>query len=281
MHVDVEQIGIDIEVTLLAPDKQKLLTIDSPNDQYGPEQVVWESTSKGEYTLEVRSPSKKAVPGRFQIKLVGLRSTTPADRHLIAAARAFEEAQKLRSQRTAPARAAAIKKFEEAFSEFQNLGNNYWAGLSLHSLGSTYVQSSEFAKALTLFDRALPLFRAAEDKRREAGVYNFVGGIQDVLGNQSQALADFQKALVICEQVHDPSTKASVLNNLGKVHSDLSHWQVSLDYYNQALPMFRLNGNTSREATAIYNIALLYFRLGDNERSLAHSDQALLALSPG
>ena len=275
LHVDVEQIGIDIEVTLLAPDKQKLLTIDSPNDQYGPEQVVWESVSNGEHTLEVRSPNKKAVPGRYQIKLVAPRLATPTDRHLIAAARAFEEAQKLRSQRTAPARAAAVKKFEDALREFQNLGNNYWSGLSLHSLGSTHVQSSEFARALTSFDKALPLFRAAGDKRREAGVYNFVGGIHDVLGNQSQALADFQKALEICEQVYDPSTKASVLNNLGKVHSDLSDWQISLDYYNQALPMFRLNASTGREAAAIYNIGLLYYRLGDTERSLAHLDQAL------
>ena len=275
LHVDVEQIGIDIEVILLTPDKQKLLTIDSPNDQYGPELVVWESVINGDHTLEVRSPNKKAVPGRYQIKLVTPRLATPTDRHLIAAARAFEEAQKLRSQRTAPARAAAIKKFEDALREFQKLGNNYWSGLSLHSLGSTHVQSSEFAKALTSFDQALPLFRAAGDKRREAGVYNFVGGIHDVLGNQSQALADFQKALEICEQVYDPPTKASVLNNLGKVHSDLSHWQISLDYYNQALPIFRLNASTGREATAIYNIGLLYYRLGDTERSLAHLDQAL------
>ncbi|HET6668678.1 MAG TPA: CHAT domain-containing protein [Pyrinomonadaceae bacterium] len=275
LHVEVQQVGIDVEVTLLGPDKQKLLTIDSPNDQYGPELVVWESVNNGEYTLQVRSPNQKSLPGRFQIKLVGLHSTTPQDRYLIAAARAFEEAQKLRSQRTAPARAAAITKFENALSEFVGLGNDYWSGLSLHSIGSTYVQSSEFAKALAAFDRALPRFRAAGDKRREAGVYNFIGGIHDILGNQSQALAGFQKALAIFEQVEDPSTKASVLNNLGKVHSDLNHWQVSLDYYNQALPLLHVNANPAREASAIYNIGLLYYRLGDTERTLANTEQAL------
>ena len=51
LHIDVEQIGIDVEVALLAPDKQKLLTIDSPNDQYGPELVVWEAKMGGEYAL--------------------------------------------------------------------------------------------------------------------------------------------------------------------------------------------------------------------------------------
>jgi len=275
LHADVEQIGIDVEVTWLAPDKQKLLTIDSPNDQYGPELVVFEATVSGDYGLQVRSANKKALTGRYKLTMEALHDTTAKDRDLIAAARAFEEAQKLRSQRTAPTRAAAIKKFDEANNQFQKLGNAYWAGLSLHSLGSTYVQSSEFAKALAAFDSALPLFRAAGDKRREAGVYNFVGGIYDVLGNQAQALVDFKKALAICEQVEDPSTKASVLNNLGKVHSDLNHWQVSLDYYSQALPMLHINGNTPREASAIYNIGLLYYRLGDTERTLDNSDQAL------
>ncbi|MDQ3473583.1 MAG: tetratricopeptide repeat protein, partial [Acidobacteriota bacterium] len=275
LHVEVEQVAIDVEVALLAPDKQKLLTIDSPNDQYGPELVVWESKIGGEYALQVGSPNKKALPGRIRVKMVTLHTITPLDRNLIAAARAFEEAQRVRAQRTAPARASAIKKFEEALSEFGKLDNNYWSGLSLHGLGSTYVQSNEFAKALSSFDRALPLFRAAGDKRREAGVYNFIGGIQDILGNQSQALAGFQKALAICEQIEDPSTKASVLNNLGKVHSDLNHWQVSLDYYNQALPMLHVNANPAREASAIYNIGLLYYRLGDTERTLAHAEQAL------
>ena len=275
LHVDVEQIGIDVEVALLAPDKQKLLTIDSPNDQYGPELVVWDSKTSGEYSLQVGSPNKKALPGRIRVKLVALQAITPLDRHLIAAARAFEEAQRVRAQRTAPARAAAIKKFEEALSEFERLGNNYWSGLSLHSLGSTYVQSNEFAKALSSFERALPQFRVAGDKRREAGVFNFIGGIHDILGNQSQALAGFKKALAIFEQIEDPSTKASVLNNLGKVHSDLNRWQVSLDYYNQALPMLQVNANPAREASAIYNIGSLYFRLGDTERTLAHAEQAL------
>ncbi len=275
LHVDVEQIGIDVEVALLAPDKKKLLTVDSPNDQYGPELVVWESKITGEYALQVGSPNKKALPGRIRVKMVTLHTITPLDRNLIAAARAFEEAQRVRALRTAPARAAAIKKFEEALSEFGRLGNNYWSGLSLHSLGSTYVQSNEFAKALSSFDRALPLFRAAPDKRREAGVLNFIGGIHDILGNQSEALSGFEKALAILEQIEDPSNKTSVLNNLGKVHSDLSHWQISLDYYNQALSVLHVNANPAREASVIYNIGLLYFRLGDTERTLAHVEQAL------
>jgi CHAT domain-containing protein len=275
LHVDVEQIGIDVEVTLIAPDGQKLITVDSPNDQYGPEQLVWEAATAGEHKLQVRSGNSKALSGRYQISLVASRPPTTTDKALIKAARAFAEGQRLRSQRTAPMRAAAIKKFEEALRGFQSLGKDYWSGLSLHALGSTYVQSSEFAPALRAFDQALPLFRDIGDKRREAGVHNFIGGIHDVLGNQAEALTDYQRALALLEQVADPSQKASVLNNIGKVQSDLSEWQVSLDYYNQAVPILHVSGNPRREAIAIYNVGLLYYRLGDFERSLAHAGQAL------
>ena len=275
LHVDVEQIGIDVEVTLQAPDGAKLLTVDSPNDQYGPELVVWKATVAGEHKVQVRSGNNKALSGRYRITLVALGTISGTNETLIGAARAFEEAQRLRTQRTAPTRAAAIKKFEKALSGFQLLQNQYWSGLSLHSLGSTYYQSSELPQALAAFNKALPFFRGANDKRREAGVYNFIGGINDVLGNQAQALADFEKALAILASVEDPSTRASLLNNIGKVYSDLNQWQLSLDFYNEALPIMHTSGNARREATSIYNIGLLYHRLGDAERALSQSDQAL------
>ena len=275
LHVDVEQKGIDIAVILLAPDKQNLLTIDSPNDQYGPELVVWEAAVSGDHKLQVRSSNIKAPIGSYQIKVVALGAATPADLNLIVAARAFETGQSLRSQRTAPSRIAAIKNYQQALTAFLSAGDQYWQALTLNTIGSTYAQSSEFPKALSAFGQALPLFQAAGDKRREAGTLNFIGGIRDVLGDQTQALDHYRQALRIYELVEDRSTKASILNNIGKIYTDLGQWQTALDYYNQALPILRVIADQRREAIALYNLALLYYRLGNLDSSLSYAEHSL------
>ena len=275
LHVDVEQKGIDIAVTLLAPDGKNLLTIDSPNDQYGPELVVWEAAVSGDHKLQVRSSNIKSPTGSYHIKVVALGAPTPADLNLIVAARAFETGQSLRSQRTAPSRLAAIKNYEQALTAFQSAGDQYWQALTLNSIGSTYAQSSEFPKALSALGQALPLFQAAGDKRREAGTLNFIGGIRDVLGDQTQALDHYRQALKIYEQVEDRSTKASILNNIGKIYTDLGHWQTALDHYNQALPILRVIADQRREAIALHNLALLYYRLGNLNSSLSYAEHSL------
>lgn len=275
LHVDVEQKGIDIAVTLLAPEGKNLLTIDSPNDQYGPELVVWEAAVSGDHKLQVRSPNIKSPTGSYQIKVVALGAATPADSNLILAARAFETGWSLRSQRTAPSRIAAIKNYERALSSFLAAGDQYWQALTLNTIGSTYAQSSDFRKALNAFSQALPLFQAAGDKRREAGTLNYIGGIRDVFGDQTQALDHYRRALKISEEVEDSSTKASILNNIGKVYSDLGQWQAALEYYNQALPILRVISDQRREAIALYNLGLLYYRLGNLDSSLSYAEQSL------
>jgi len=275
LRVDVEQKGIDIAVTLLAPDGKNLLTIDSPNDQYGPELVVWEAAVSGDHRLQVRAPNTKAPTGGYEIKVLALGTASPADLNLIMAARAFETGQTLRSQRTAPSRIAAIMNYEQALTFFLAAGNLYWQALTLNTIGSTYAQSSEFPKALNAFGRALPLFQAAGDKRREAGTLNFIGGVRDVLGDQTQALDYYRRALKIYEQVEDRSTKASILNNIGKIHTEMGQWQTALEYYNQALPILRVIADQRREAIALYNLGLLYYLLGNLDSSLSYAEHSL------
>lgn len=275
LHVDVEQKGIDIAVTLLAPDGKNLLAIDSPNDQYGPELVVWEATVSGDHKLQVRSSNIKAPTGSYQIKVVALSAATPAYSNLIMAARAFETGWSLRSQRTAPSRSAAIKNYERALNFFVAAGDQYWQALTLNTIGSTYAQSSEFRKALNAFSEALPLFQAAGDKRREAGTLNYMGGVRDVLGEQTEALDYYSRALKIYEQVEDRSTKASILNNIGKIYTDRGQWQTALEYYNQALPILRVIADQRREAIALHNLGLLYYLLGNLDSSLSYAEQSL------
>ena len=73
----VEQQGIDVVVSTVAPDGRNLGQYDSPNGNDGPEQVSFVASSAGTYHIIV-SPLDPAgtTSGRFQIKILEMRRAT-------------------------------------------------------------------------------------------------------------------------------------------------------------------------------------------------------------
>ena len=95
LHVVVEQRGIDVVVTLFGPAGQKLLEVDSPNGDQGPESLRWIVVTAGLHRLEVRALEQAAKPGRYEVKLVELRAATSRDRDLAAAKKLDNESESL------------------------------------------------------------------------------------------------------------------------------------------------------------------------------------------
>ena len=62
VHVDVEQRGIDVTLTLLGPKGEKIFESDSTNGAWGPDAISWVAEQTGEYQVEVRPFEKIALP---------------------------------------------------------------------------------------------------------------------------------------------------------------------------------------------------------------------------
>ncbi|HZM86878.1 MAG TPA: erythromycin esterase family protein [Blastocatellia bacterium] len=65
----VNQRGIDLVVSVIGPDGQKIAEVDSPTGANGPEPVTLAAKVSGTYRLEVRALQKDAKPGRYDIKI--------------------------------------------------------------------------------------------------------------------------------------------------------------------------------------------------------------------
>jgi erythromycin esterase len=73
-HVIVEQQGIDVVVTALAPDGKSIAEIDSPNGARGPEPLGFAAIAAGTYRIAVRSFDARAAAGEYTIRLDELLS---------------------------------------------------------------------------------------------------------------------------------------------------------------------------------------------------------------
>jgi CHAT domain-containing protein/tetratricopeptide (TPR) repeat protein len=273
----VEQQGIDVEVALFNPDGSPIAVTDSPNGRFGSEPIVLIAAASGEHRVEIRSPGP-AEAASYQIRIQALREATSDDKQYVAAERAFEEAQKLRSQPAATDKRAAIDKYKEALPLFSAAGDSYRQALALQMIGLVHVQLNEFRIALPFVNEALSLAKKVQDKRLEASIETVVGGAHDVLGNIGESREHYERAITLSRELNNPSVEGSALNNIGKLYNDAGDFQKALDYYLQSLPLF---GRPTQRAITLNNIGVAYSGLGEFEKSIDYLQQSLSILLTG
>ena len=134
--MQVEQQGIDLVVDLFDSSNQKIADADSPNDNWGAEPIVLLANSSGNYRIDIRSPNKTALTGRYKIKIIASRKATATDPAHVAAERAFNQGRTLRAQQTVAARRSAIEKYEQALPFFRDSGDRIVRPLHFFQLAS-------------------------------------------------------------------------------------------------------------------------------------------------
>jgi CHAT domain-containing protein/uncharacterized protein HemY len=309
-----DQQGVNLLLTLYGPDGHKICDLDSPLGAEGLEPVSLVAETSGSYRLEARTLQPNAPKGRYELKVVELRTATPQDKARVAAERAFAEAT-LTWQGTAESARKAIEKYEkviplwqalsdpgqEAFTLsaigylYKNLGEyrsalayhqralplNRAAGyrrgeaLTLYNLGAVYDQSGEPKKALDLYQQALLVYQQSGERSMEAATLGNMGVVYSGLGEQRKALQLFSRALSLKQALRDPHGEATLLNNIGLVHNYLGERQQALDFYHRALPVYRSVNDRSGEGTTLNNIGTLHSDLGEYGRALEFLEQAL------
>jgi CHAT domain-containing protein/Tfp pilus assembly protein PilF len=187
----------------------------------------------------------------------------------------FQEGEQLRNQGTAESLKAAVEKYLQALPLFRAAGEKRWEALTLHNIGLVCDDLGEKQKALDYITQALPLIRAVGDRRGEAVTLNNIGFVYSALGEKQKALDYYSQALPLRRAVGDTGGEATTLHNIGLVCDDLGEKQKALDYYSQALPLFRAVGDTGGEATTLTSTGLVYSDLGEKQKALDYISQAL------
>jgi CHAT domain-containing protein/Tfp pilus assembly protein PilF len=275
LRVVVEQKGIDVAVTLISPGGARLLEVDSPNASYGAEPLSAVVEESGDYTLEVRSPDKRAPVGHYELRVEALREPTPSDRAQMSAERAFADAVALGSKPDARARRESREKLEAVAPAFRAIGDRGMELFALRLAGFAYHTSGQLQQALSLYEEALSISQSLGDRRSEALLLNNIGGVYDILGEPRQALDYYGRAMPLLEALNNGSVQGDLLNNIGVIYYQLGDLQRALDYYGRAMPFRRAGGSRRKEADTFDNIGLVQTAVGEPRRALEYLEQSL------
>ena len=115
VHATVEQHGIDVALTFTGPDGKPIASMDSPNGQFGLEQISILSDAAGLYIVEIASGDKTAPAGKYKVRFDAPRAPTEQDKIRLRAESIFMAAGSTRraSKRLSHC-ARASKKYEES-----------------------------------------------------------------------------------------------------------------------------------------------------------------------
>jgi len=279
IQASVQQQGVEVIVSLLGPDGQKLNEFDEPVGESANREIVFITQSDGDYQFVVRPSRENAPVARYRIKVEIARPATEQDRVRARATQLVKEAR-MAYWKVAPLSAEEAEnfanKFEEALRLWQSLDDGWMVAETLLDLGILKSKRFEYSGALELYDKALQLFpETPEGVASKATTLNNIADIHHRLGEPRKALDYFLRSL---ELKKPGRSRAISLDNIGGVYYSLSDYQQALDHIQQALAIFRTLGNPRDEAVALNNLANVWGKLGDLNRSLEYLNQALVLI---
>jgi len=230
-HVDVDQIGISVGISVFA-DGQKLRGVDaSGGGVHEVFSLVAERATT--YRLEVLAPDKAAEPGKYVIVVDDAHTATEANKAHLEGEKLFEGGMDLLYQQTKEARTEAIQKFQQSIAFWQTAKNQSGEARAYYMMGHIYNLLGEFAKAEETATKGLPIAKAAGDKSVEAYLLDTIGMSYNERGLRKKALEFYLQALPL-RTATDRVGRANTLNNIGIAYAWMSERPKALEYLNEA-----------------------------------------------
>jgi CHAT domain-containing protein len=277
----VEQLGIDVVVTIFGQGGEQLTSVDRPNRIYGPETASLIAPSSGVYQLQIQSGSSPSIRGRYRVILKEPRAAISLDEKRIAAEKLVFEAGPLWAQNTADTLRRAAEKYEMARSLWSEVGAPYEEGLALYGAGLCYRSLGANQMAIAVFERALELMRGAKDGVGIAIVQGGMGFSYYYLGALDRALESFEQSLRARQRLMDGVGAALLHYGIGWVRIGRNENQSALESFKESLRL-RLEAKDAKGA-ALTRIGLgkAYFRLERYDEARAMLEEALRTMRDG
>lgn len=178
---------------------------------------------------------EKTATGFYGVKIGELRIATINDKNRVAAEHFLIEANSLQAERNITSLQNAIKKYETALSLFRAIEDRKREAETLNIIGEVYFSIREMAKALNYFEEAALVFRVIEDHKGEATALHTASVLYNSSGEFGKSIEILNRSLLLWKKLNDKFGEANALNGLATNYESLGEISKALGFYEQAL----------------------------------------------
>ena len=271
LELRVEQVGVDVELTVIAPDGKELLEMDGPGGDRRPEILRIVAPASGTFGIAVRPTDEKAGPGQYRVHVLQ-RAATEMDRRRVDAHVSYREAVAIYFERTPDSLRKAIPLFQALADKWQQTGDHDLRAVALQLVGTAYQQINDRPAARDYLTRSLEPLRETGNLVDYGTSLNYLGGLAQADGDIQRALELYYQALEVFRKVGSNVDKAAGLNNVGLMFFRLGEEDRAFDYFREALPYIEAVNVPRASAFVLSNLGDMYNRRGD----YSHAQEVLI-----
>lgn len=273
----VDQLGIDIEIEVEAPDGDSpvfdSLVVDSPFDRRGRETVLLEGARR--YQVTLRSREAGAPGGSYSLGLEAISRHQPGGDSRVAGTRALTEAARLYRQGTRQSWVESLEHYQAALAHWQGLGEPQEEARARFALGVLHRLLEEPKAGLEASLQAVELFRSGGEAHLESYAANEIGLGHWRLGALDRARESFRQAIALGETLQDDFVVAAASSNLCLMALSAGELQEGRDCYERSLPAIERAQAAQIESAARTNLGRITEHLGEPEEAHGHYQRAL------
>lgn len=274
-RVTVMARGFDISLKLMTPDGKTIAEYVWPRNAPDPAEMSLVAGYSGDYRLEIASTEKSDQANPFSVTLAELRLTGKLDPERIEAERQFAKGEQLRSGQTAEDRRAALTNYAEALKLWRAANDRKKEAWALSALGQVSFALKENQQALDYHNQVLIINRELKDRKGEAETLNDIGQIHQGMGQQKQALEFFRLALPLMQETGNQRGEATALTLIATSQLISGEFNTSLESFAQARTLWQKIGDKSEEAGAHVGIGRIHEAMNDRPKALEAYAEAL------
>jgi CHAT domain-containing protein/predicted negative regulator of RcsB-dependent stress response len=263
---EVEQHGIDVELSLIDPQGEVVLVVDLPIADLGPERLLAVATRSGDHVIRVEAWASEDPEGGYLATLVARRRAGRVDELRSRAAEVFYQGERESWDRR---HREAIGFYERAAELWREAGDDLWEALTLDRGGDSWSRLGRLSVATELHERAAALLADLNEPRFSALNANHLGELYFKRGGLDRALERHTMALELRRRTGDSRGEGVTLSSLGLIYSVRGETQRALDHFSRSLPLLERPEDRRHRATALHDLGTLYRRLGKPDEAVA------------
>ncbi|MGW8380327.1 tetratricopeptide repeat protein [Streptomyces sp. ODS28] len=154
-------------------------------------------------------------------------------------------------------------------------------GRALESIGGTYAELSDWARAADWYGRALTLRLAHREREAAARLHGRLGAVHTYAGRFGEALREWKAAAAAHRRLRNPQGHARALSEVARVQEYAGRPHESLRTCRQALAAAQRAGDTRLEAALLVRLADACDRVGESAEGHSHRAAAGVLLDEG
>lgn len=145
----------------------------------------------------------------------------------------------------------------------------------LMSLGKCYQRLNDFDQAQGVYQQALDMARAVQNRLREAEALHLLGTVENARGNRTEAIQQWQQAIRLFEDEAQYGSVARVQCDLGNARRLTGALKSATTDFENALERLSSFDDQVTRGLVLSNAANLYTQLGDMENAEAFYNESI------